>query len=324
MAADGYGDGRAGQVVVGGRWVDVAAAAGSVPPVEWTHHLAAGWGTATRCEVEPLGVAEARNLGRLAAALGPEAWAELPADLQLAYLRDIYGNPAGCGWSTKGKSAAAAEQYVFEKTLAVMRSCCTWRASIGAATMPDRPLPREDVFRRAAVHEVTGTDAWGHPILWATATGWPCIDGEVRANFSGAEMLELHTKRFLELQWIKREISAERQRPVSLHCAVLAFQPQSTLKIANARWLSKSLEYDGLTTDQWFFPFTLNSPALIVNTPWAYRALMKVAKTFMVEETANKFKVVGSDFMPLLRQQGTAYGDIPAWIRELAAPHTPW
>ena len=25
--------------------------------------------------------------------------------------------------------------------------------------------------RRAAVHEVAGTDAWGHPILWATATG---------------------------------------------------------------------------------------------------------------------------------------------------------
>lgn len=38
----------------------------------------------------------------------------------------------------------------------------------------------------------------------------------------------------------------------------------------------KSLEYEGLTTDQWFFPFTLNSPALIVNTPWVYRAMMKV------------------------------------------------
>jgi hypothetical protein len=32
------------------------------------------------------------------------------------------------------------------------------------------------------VHEVTGTDAWGHPILWATATGWPCIDGAVRGR----------------------------------------------------------------------------------------------------------------------------------------------
>jgi hypothetical protein len=31
----------------------------------------------------------------------------------------------------------------------VMRSCCAWRASIGAATLPDRPLPREDEFRLA-------------------------------------------------------------------------------------------------------------------------------------------------------------------------------
>jgi hypothetical protein len=64
------------------------------------------------------------------------------------------------------------------------------------------------------------------------------------------------------VQRVKREISAARRRPVSLHCAVLAFTPRSELSISNAMWLKSAFEYDGLTTDQWFFPFTLNSPAL--------------------------------------------------------------
>jgi hypothetical protein len=51
---------------------------------------------------------------------------------------------------------------------------------------------------------------------------------------------------------------------------------------------------------------------------WIALQLMTVAKPFMVEGTANKFQVVGADFMPLLRQQGVAHGDIPAWVRELA------
>ena len=132
----GGGEGRAGQVVIGGRWVEAAPGASSAG---LTQHLAAGWGTGTHAEADPLSVAEARDLARLAAALGPEAWSELPADLQLAYLRDIYGNPAGCGWSTKGMSAAAAEEFVFEKTLAVMRACCAWRAGIGGICTPHPP-----------------------------------------------------------------------------------------------------------------------------------------------------------------------------------------
>ena len=65
-----------------------------------------------------------------------------------------------------------------------------------------------------------------------------------------------------------------------------------------------------------FFSTTPSPPPLSL--------IIQVGKTFMVEETANKFVVVGADFMPLLREQGVVYSDIPAWVVELAARHTPW
>ena len=42
------------------------------------------------------------------------------------------------------------------------------------------------------------------------------------------------------------------------------------------------------------------------------------------EETANKFVVVGHDFMPELRAQGVRYSDVPPWVIALAAAHEPW
>ena len=42
-----------------------------------------------------------------------------------------------------------------------------------------------------------------------------------------------------------------------------------------------------------------------------------LAKKFMVEETASKFVFVGGDFLPLLRDNGVAYADIPPWILTL-------
>ena len=35
------------------------------------------------------------------------------------------------------------------------------------------------------------------------------------------------------------------------------------------------------------------------------------------EETASKFVFVGGDFLPLLRDKGVAYADIPPWILTL-------
>ena len=57
--------------------------------------------------------------------------------------------------------------------------------------------------------------------------------------------------------------------------------------------------------------------AIVVNVPWKWRTAYGIAKKFMVEETASKFVFVGGDFLPLLRDNGVAYADIPPWILTL-------
>ena len=138
----------------------------------------------------------------------------------------------------------------------------------------------------------------------------------------------LHTKRFLEFQQLKRESSHRLQRPIALHCCVLAFEPSTSISLPTIKWTFEALQYDSVaaadpnqpdsyTTEQWFFPMTLNAPAIVINTPWMYRAAYGMAKKFMVEDTASKFVLVGSDFLPVLRDNGVAYDDIPAFILEL-------
>jgi hypothetical protein len=120
------------------------------------------------------------------------------------------------------------------------------------------------------------------------------------------------------------------------HCCILAFEPTTALSIKNAKWFNAACQYVGgprddgkepesYTTDQWFFPMSLNAPgaqhiplrvervrvrimhdlqprlihtwgslgaAIVVNVPWKWRAAYKMAKAFMVEETANKFQLL--------------------------------
>ena len=124
-------------------------------------------------------------------------------------------------------------------------------------------------------------DKWGHPRIWATVTGWPPICQEVRDNFTQEEVVKIHTKRFLEFQDLKRQHSARLKRPIILHCCILAFEPSTVINLGNAKWVNAAMQYLGevlpskkgtkkaeresYTTDQWFFPMSLNTPA--VRTP---------------------------------------------------------
>ena len=121
-------------------------------------------------------------------------------------------------------------------------------------------------------------DKWGHPRIWATVTGWPPICQEVRDNFTQEEVVQIHTKRFLEFQDLKRQHSARLKRPIILHCCILAFEPSTVINLGNAKWVNAAMQYLGevlpskkgtkkaeresYTTDQWFFPMSLNTPAV--------------------------------------------------------------
>lgn len=315
-----FGVPSAGDVVIGGRWTRLQELPDFGSQFRAGGDSAVGWDQPDPKEVLPMTEDEVRDCQRLMHAVGEQGWRSLPADLQLAFVRDVYGNPEGVGWKP---------QDAFENTVPVMQSCIKWAKEIGAFEIHCGPqLPNEDRFKEYAPYAFSGADRWGHPRIWAMVTGWPPIDQEVRRNFSASEVYMLHTKRFLEFQQLKRERSAQLQRPIALHCCVLAFGHNTSISVPNIRWLFDALQYQSVsaddpqqpafyTTDQWFFPMTLNAPAIIVNTPLRWRAAYSMAKRFMVEETAAKFVLVGSDFLPILRDHGVAYQDIPSWILEL-------
>ena len=320
-AAEDYGVPRVGDVVVGGRWTQLELLPAVGPGFNSDGEAGAGWDQPDPKEVRAMSEAEVRACGRLAAEVGEREWRSLPADLQLAFVRDVYGNPEGVGWRP---------EEAFDNTVAIMQTCARWAAEINAFGVHRGPaLPREERFAECAPYEIRGADAWGHPRLWATVTGWPPISQEVWEEFVADEVRALHTKRFLEFQQLKREASQRLQRPIALHCCVLAFEPGTAISVGRIKQLFKALQYPSVasaeqpgqpasyTTDQWFFPMTLNAPAIVVNTPWQWRAAYGLAKKFMVAETADKFTIVGSNFLPVLRDNGVPYDEIPPWIIEL-------
>ena len=110
-----------------------------------------------------------------------------------------------------------------------------------------------------------------------------------------------------------------------LHCVCLAFTKETKVAIGNIKWFSAAMMYGGRNLEQWFFPMSLNAPAIIVNVPWQWRTAMKLAKQFMLEETANKFVLMGADFLPTFKEHGIVYSDIPEWMLKLAKPQIePW
>ena len=147
------------------------------------------------------------------------------------------------------------------------------------------PLTRLPLIR--SVVRCERRDKWGHPRIWATVTGWPPICQEVRDNFTQEEVVQIHTKRFLEFQDLKRQHSARLKRPIILHCCILAFEPSTVINLGNAKWVNAAMQYLGevlpskkgtkkaeresYTTDQWFFPMSLNTPAVRTPSPNALR-----------------------------------------------------
>ena len=235
--AANYGIGVAGQCAVGGKWVTgggvIDRAYSEFSPTDDV-----GWDQPSPKEVDALTEVEAQALDRLADAVGREDFMTLPADLQMAFLRDIFFNEGCDGWT-------AEEQ--FPNTVELLSSCVRWRKSIQAETIihGDPPLENEAMFRDLAKHSFSGTDKWGHPRIWAPVTGWPPVEPMIKKMFTPEEVCQHHCKRFLTFNQRKREISEEKQRPVMMHCVVLAFTPETNVSIAAGRWFNDAMQWEG-------------------------------------------------------------------------------
>ena len=199
-----YGCGQAGEIVIGGRWV--ASESIGPYPSEFVPTLAVGWNQPDLKETEPLTEQEARDMGEIADAVGRERYSTVPADLQLAFVRDIFGKPDGVDWDDSNK---------FDNIVELISSCARWRQEIDAECLINDTLPKEDLFNEIAQSSHTGTDSWGHPRIWAEVTTWPPANQQVRDNFTAEEVMRLHCKRFLRFNESKRYLAVQKKRPAA-------------------------------------------------------------------------------------------------------------
>ena len=194
-----FGMPTVGDVVIGGRWKSLQRLPAFEAPFNASGEPGGGWDQPDPKEVLPMTAEEVADSARLMQAIGEREWRSLPADLQLAFVRDVYGNPEGVGWKPED---------AFQNTVPVMQTCAKWAEEIDAFNVHRGPeLPREKLFAEMAQYAYHGADKWGHPRIWATITGWPPIGQELRQSFSSDEISALHTKRFLEFQQLKRDNS---------------------------------------------------------------------------------------------------------------------
>jgi hypothetical protein len=209
LSTSDFGVPREGEVVIGGRWKSLQELPAFGSRFNARGEPGVGWDQPDPKEVLPLSADEVRDSKRLIEAVGEQQWRSLPADLQLAFLRDVYGNPEGVGWKTAD---------AFDNTVPVMQTCAKWAEQINAFRMHEGPaLPREETFRECAPYAYTGEDAWGHPRIWATVTGWPPIGQELRQLFTAEEVSMLHTKRFLEFQQVHFKSACTQINPHRTH-----------------------------------------------------------------------------------------------------------
>lgn len=197
-----------------------------------------------------------------------------------------------------------ARKYDLEKAVELAEKWYAWYytplpGGNGAtpANILDQPDPKEHIFKRLTPHANMGVDKSGHPIYW--------------------EMTGLVSTRFVEL--IKHitldELVARHVRQQELSIRRLQYQSkvrgipiEKQICIMNLKDLSYSLDTRALATfhktlaiDQVYYPERLQY-LFMINAPWFFTATWAMVKNWIDPVTADKIKILGSNFLETLKE----------------------
>lgn len=197
-----------------------------------------------------------------------------------------------------------ARKFDLEKAIELAEKWYEWYYSplpgsdgITPANILDKPDPKEHIFKRLTPHANMGIDKCGRPIYW--------------------EMTGLVSTRFVEL--IKHisleELVARHVRQQELSIRRLQYQSkirnesiEKQICIMNLKDLSYSLDTRALATfhktlaiDQVYYPERLQY-LFMINAPWFFTATWAMVKNWIDPVTADKIKILGSDFLETLKE----------------------
>ena len=206
-----------------------------------------------------------------------------------------------------------------KKTVPIFKTCLQFRAKYDCANLL-KTTERKDfkAFQRNWIHGVTGTDRDGrvvlvyHPFSSSLTKMYP-VD-------KNRDPFYLNLIRTLEL--INKHKTEEEARGDILkykHTIILDMG-ETGIGMAKVNYIKAMLAWasclgngEKYSTMSDFYPETLLS-LWVVNTPFVFRAVWKVAKNFVDPITVKKFKLVGDVPLADMQKSGIPLKSIPKYM----------
>lgn len=206
-----------------------------------------------------------------------------------------------------------------KKTAPIFKSCLQFRVKYDCANLLKTPCRKDFTdFQREWIHGVTGCDQNGrlvmvyHPFSSSFMKMYPADDG--KEAFYGNLIRTLETiNREKDLAELKGNILKYK------HTIILDLG-ETGIGMAKVNYIKDILSWvscldpkEKYNTMSDFYPETLLS-LWVVNTPFMFRAVWKVAKTFMDPITVEKFNLVGGVPLKDMVKAGIPLESIPKYL----------
>jgi hypothetical protein len=183
------------------------------------------------------------------------------------------------------------------------------------ANILDKPDPKEHIFKRLTPHSMMGVDKSGHPIYWEMTGLVSTRFIELIKHISLDELVARHVR--------QQELSIRR---VQYQSQLLGHPIEKQICIMNLKDLSYSLDTRALATfhktlaiDQVYYPERLQY-LFMINAPWFFTATWSMIKNWIDPVTADKIKILGSNFLETLKEH-IPEDQIPP---EFGGTHSDW
>jgi hypothetical protein len=157
--------------------------------------------------------------------------------------------------------------------------------------------PKEHVYKQLLPHSNYGCSKHGHPIYWERTGQISSQFGEISKHLSVEDLVIRHIR--------QQEMAVRRMHFYSQKFGHLV---ESQIIVFNLANLSYSLDTNALSAfrktlaiDQDYYPERLHT-LFMINAPWFFTAIWAIISPWIDPVTANKIKIIGSDYLPALQE----------------------
>ena len=165
-------------------------------------------------------------------------------------------------------------------------------------TILDQPDPDAEVWGQYFPYSFLGHDKEGCPIYWEKT-------GECSQTFPEA-IKRLSEDKMVWMHILKQEVTLRTR--MSVASAFYKTQITKQIGIMDLANVSYAVDFRAMsyctrsvTIDQNYYPETLKT-LYIINAPWFFNMLWAIVRPFLDTVTANKFVILGSDYIDKLRE----------------------